>query len=131
VLSNLLNNAAKYTPKGGSIELSLTEESEHVVFRVRDSGIGIPAAMLARVFELFTQLDNSTDRSQGGLGICLTLVRELVELHGGRVEVASAGEQQGCEFSVRLPKRSHPPEAAQQEGDLFTVEAEHGCSPVM
>lgn len=135
VLSNLLNNAAKYTPRGGSIDLSLTDEAEHVVFRVRDSGIGIPATMLARVFELFTQLDSSTDRSQGGLGIGLTLVRELVELHGGRVEVASAGEQQGCEFSVCLPKRNRPTNAAQQQGDLFTVDADRqsstvsGCSP--
>jgi signal transduction histidine kinase len=135
VLSNLLNNAAKYTPRGGSIDLSLTDEAEYVVFRVRDSGIGIPATMLARVFELFTQLDSSTDRSQGGLGIGLTLVRELVELHGGRVEVASAGEQQGCEFSVRLPKRNRATNAAQQQGDLFTVDADRqsstvsGCSP--
>ena len=104
VLSNLLNNAAKYTPRGGSIGLSLVDETGEVVYQVRDSGIGIPAPMLARVFDLFTQLDNSIDRSQGGLGIGLTLVRELVELHGGRVDVASAGPNQGCEFSVRIPK---------------------------
>jgi len=104
VLSNLLNNAAKYTPAGGSIKFSLVEEEEDVIFRVRDSGIGIPAPMLARVFDLFTQIDNSIGRSHGGLGIGLTLVRELVELHGGRVEVTSPGQNQGCEFCVRIPK---------------------------
>jgi signal transduction histidine kinase len=103
VLSNLLNNAAKYTPRGGSIAFSLSEEDGQAVFRVRDSGVGIPAAMLAQVFELFTQLENSIDRSQGGLGIGLTLVRELVEMHRGRVEVASAGPGLGSEFTVRIP----------------------------
>ena len=104
VLSNLLNNAAKYTPRGGSIALSLAEEDGAAVFRVRDSGVGIPAPMLAQVFELFTQLENSIDRSQGGLGIGLTLVRELVEMHGGRVEVTSGGSGEGCEFCVRIPR---------------------------
>jgi len=106
VLANLLNNAAKYTPRGGSIAVSLRAADDEVVFSVRDSGIGIPAPMLNKVFDLFTQLENSIDRSQGGLGIGLTLVRELVELHGGRVEVASAGVGQGCEFSVRIPRLS-------------------------
>jgi len=104
VLSNLLNNAAKYTPPGGSIALSVQEEGGEVVFRVRDSGVGIPAPMLGKIFDLFTQLENSIDRSQGGLGIGLTLVREVVELHRGRVEVFSAGPGQGCEFQVRIPR---------------------------
>ena len=104
VLSNLLNNAAKYTPRGGTIALSLAEENGDAVFRVRDSGVGIPAPMLAKVFDLFTQVENSIDRSQGGLGIGLTLVRELVELHGGQAEVTSDGPGQGCEFSVRIPR---------------------------
>ena len=137
VLSNLLNNAAKYTPPGGSIGLSLTEEAGEAVFRVRDSGIGIPAPMLDRVFDLFTQVDNSIDRSQGGLGIGLTLVRELVELHGGRVEVASAGPNQGCEFSVRIPKAGRTATDAPDRvpSDVLTLEQStadttaRGCTP--
>src|SRR5207237_1270967 len=76
---------------------------DEVVFAVRDSGIGIPPEMLAHIFDLFTQVDRSLDRSQGGLGIGLTLVRRLVELHGGTVRATSAGLQQGSEFTVRLP----------------------------
>jgi signal transduction histidine kinase len=111
VLSNLLNNAAKYTPPGGSITLSLVNENEEAVFRVRDSGIGIPAAMLTQVFEPFTQLENSIDRSQGGLGVGLTLVREIVEMHGGRVEVISEGPGKGSEFCVRIPRADAPQSA--------------------
>jgi CheY-like chemotaxis protein/anti-sigma regulatory factor (Ser/Thr protein kinase) len=103
VLGNLLNNAAKYTEEGGKIWLTVTGEGGEVVVRVRDTGIGIPAEMLSSVFELFTQVENSLDRSQGGLGIGLTLVRRLVEMHGGRVQAHSAGANQGSEFTVRLP----------------------------
>jgi signal transduction histidine kinase len=106
VLSNLLNNAAKYTPPGGRIAVSLAEENGHAVFCVRDSGVGIPAPMLSRVFDLFTQVEHSLDRSQGGLGIGLTLVRELVEMHGGQVQVTSGGAGQGSEFRVRIPRAS-------------------------
>jgi signal transduction histidine kinase/DNA-binding response OmpR family regulator len=103
VLANLLNNAAKYTPEGGLITLSVSREGSEACVRVRDNGMGIPAEMLAKVFDLFTQVDRSLDRSQGGLGIGLTLVQRLVELHGGRVEVASEGPGRGTEFTVRLP----------------------------
>ena len=103
VLGNLLNNAAKYTPEGGSIWLSAMREGDEAVFRVRDTGLGIPPEMLARVFDLFTQVDRAIDRSQGGLGIGLTLVRRLVELHGGTVEAASEGPGRGSEFTMRLP----------------------------
>jgi signal transduction histidine kinase/ActR/RegA family two-component response regulator len=103
VLGNLLNNAAKYTPDGGTIWITALREGENAVFRVRDTGIGIPGEMLARVFDLFAQVDNSLDRAQGGLGIGLTLVRRLVELHNGTVEVASAGPNQGSEFTIRIP----------------------------
>ena len=103
VLSNLLNNAAKYTPRGGRIELLVEQVKDQAVFRVRDSGIGIPKEMIVRVFELFTQVDRSLDRSRGGLGIGLTLVRELVAMHGGEVEVKSEGPNRGSEFTVRLP----------------------------
>jgi signal transduction histidine kinase/DNA-binding response OmpR family regulator len=103
VLANLLNNAAKYTEEGGRIWLIGEREGNEVVLRVRDTGVGIPAEMLSSVFDLFTQVDRSLDRSQGGLGIGLTLVHRLVEMHGGRVEAFSAGTNQGSEFVVRLP----------------------------
>lgn len=100
VFVNLLNNAAKYTPEGGHIELGAERCDGQVVVTVKDNGIGIPGDMLGRVFDLFTQLDG---RRGDGLGIGLTLVRRLVELHGGRVRVHSAGEGQGSEFTVTLP----------------------------
>jgi CheY-like chemotaxis protein/two-component sensor histidine kinase len=103
VLSNLLNNAAKYTDAGGHIRLAVQVEEELVVFRVRDDGIGIRAEMLSTVFDLFTQVDHSLDRSNGGLGLGLTVVRSLVELHGGSVQAASEGLGKGSEFMVRLP----------------------------
>ncbi len=103
VLSNLLHNAAKYTPDGGRIWLSVAQEGTEAVFRVRDNGAGIPKEMLTKVFDLFTQVDRSLDRSQGGLGIGLTLVRSLVEMHQGRVEAFSEGPDRGSEFVVRLP----------------------------
>jgi signal transduction histidine kinase/ActR/RegA family two-component response regulator len=103
VLSNLLNNAAKYSKTGGQIRLVVSVENSEAVFRVRDNGIGIPPDMLGRIFELFTQVDNSLDHSQGGLGLGLTLVRTLVEMHGGRVHAHSEGLGLGSEFVVRLP----------------------------
>lgn len=103
VLSNLLNNAAKYTRSGGTIRLSVARDGADVVFRIRDNGIGIPPEMLSKVFELFTQVERSLDRSRGGLGVGLTLARRLVELHGGRIDVASEGPGHGSEFTVRLP----------------------------
>jgi signal transduction histidine kinase len=112
VLSNLLNNSAKYTPEGGLISISAAREGEEATVRVCDNGMGIPAEMLAKVFDLFTQVDRSLDRSQGGLGIGLTLVQRLVELHGGRVEVASGGPGRGSEFTVRLPLALSPPQLA-------------------
>jgi signal transduction histidine kinase/DNA-binding response OmpR family regulator len=103
VLGNLLNNAAKYTEEGGRIGLSVEEEGRDVVFRVRDSGIGIPPEMLPSVFDLFMQANRGLDRSQGGLGIGLTLVHRLVEMHGGKVQALSAGPGKGSEFVIRLP----------------------------
>jgi PAS domain S-box-containing protein len=103
VAANLLNNAAKYTDEAGEITLRLEVIEDEVVLRVRDTGVGLPAEMLERVFELFAQAECSLDRSQGGLGIGLTLVRRLVEMHGGSVEAASDGPGRGCEFTVRLP----------------------------
>jgi signal transduction histidine kinase len=103
VFSNLLNNAAKYTKDGGQIWLTAEQEGEEVVVRVRDNGIGIPTEMLSRIFEMFTQVDGSLERSHGGLGIGLTLVKSLVEMHNGKIEARSDGPGQGSEFIVRLP----------------------------
>jgi len=102
VLSNLLNNAAKYTPDAGKIWLTVRREGTDVVLSVRDSGVGIPAAVLPRVFDLFMQANQGVGRTHGGLGIGLTLVRTFVALHGGSVEARSGGPGQGSEFIVRL-----------------------------
>jgi signal transduction histidine kinase len=103
ILTNLLNNASKYTPQGGAIELELTQDAAMVQIVVRDSGIGIDAALLPHVFDLFVQGERSPDRSQGGLGLGLALVKALVERHQGSVTAASAGSGAGSEFSLRLP----------------------------
>jgi PAS domain S-box-containing protein len=103
VFVNLLNNAAKYTNRGGHIRLTVEREGGEVAVAVEDTGIGIPADMLPRVFEMFTQVDRSLERSQGGLGIGLSLVKRLVEMHGGTVEAHSDGPGKGCKFVVRLP----------------------------
>ena len=102
-LITLLNNAAKYTPPRGEITLVLEPREEIALFRVSDNGMGIPAPMLGRVFDLFTQVDNSSTRTGGGLGVGLTLVKEVVELHGGIVDVTSAGAGQGSEFQLSIP----------------------------
>jgi PAS domain S-box-containing protein len=103
VIGNLLNNASKYTPRGGTITLGASEESGNVVVRVADTGAGIPAEILPTIFEPFVQADRSLQRAQGGLGIGLTLVKKIVDLHGGSVSASSPGPGQGSEFVVRLP----------------------------
>jgi len=103
VFSNLLHNAVKFTPEGGRIELAVGEEAGWIVVRVRDSGAGMTPAVLASAFELFVQGDAAPDRPQGGLGLGLTLARQLVELHGGTVTAASEGAGRGSELVVRLP----------------------------
>jgi signal transduction histidine kinase/DNA-binding response OmpR family regulator len=110
VLANLLNNAAKYTEEGGRIWLTAERNLGEVTLRVKDTGVGIPSEMLSSIFDLFTQVDRSLDRAQGGLGIGLTLVHQLVELHGGRVEAFSAGPNQGSEFVVHLPTLVEEPQ---------------------
>lgn len=127
VIANLLNNAAKYTPERGHISVTAERDGATVVIRVKDTGLGIPTDMLPRVFDLFTQVGRTLERSQGGLGIGLTLVRSLVEMHGGTVEVESPGPDQGTTFTVRLrlaeeeePPRSQPEGSSQEpaEGGL-------------
>ncbi len=103
VLVNLLSNAAKYTEPGGKIDLTAERQGNECVSRVKDTGIGIAAEMLPRVFDLFVQADQSLDRSQGGLGIGLTLVKQLVAMHGGTVEARSEGVGDGSEFILHLP----------------------------
>lgn len=103
VLLNLLNNAAKYTDLGGSIKLSVVKEQNIVAIQVSDNGPGIAPDMLPNIFDVFTQVDRTLDRSQGGLGLGLTLVRRLTEMHGGWVEAASAGLGKGSAFTVHLP----------------------------
>ena len=103
VLVNLITNAAKYTHPGGRIGVKLTTEGEEAVLRVEDSGVGIPPEMLPRIFELFTQVEGTRPMAQGGLGIGLALVKDLVKLHGGSVQVLSDGPGKGSEFIVRLP----------------------------
>jgi PAS domain S-box-containing protein len=123
VIANLLNNAAKYTPRGGHIWLALQCCGHEAVVSVRDTGIGIPKESLAAIFEMFSQLTPALERSQGGLGIGLALVRGLVALHGGSISAASEGVGQGSEFTVRLPlsqalrqAAADTPSAAEVEG---------------
>ncbi len=103
VIGNLLNNACKFTDKGGHIQLTAELENEQVVVRVKDNGIGIAPDQLGRIFDLFVQVDGSLERTTSGLGLGLTLVKNLVEMHGGTVEAHSDGIGHGAEFTVRLP----------------------------
>jgi len=108
VAANILNNAAKYTPEGGEIAVALHADGDNVEYSVTDNGIGIAAGMLDRVFDLFAQAERSSDRSQGGLGIGLALVRNLMARHGGRVSAFSEGAGKGSRFTVSLPRVTAP-----------------------
>jgi PAS domain S-box-containing protein len=114
VVGNLLNNACKFTDKGGHVWLTIEQDGEQAVIRVRDNGIGIDAEQLPRLFEMFAQVDTSLERSRDGLGIGLTLVKTLVEMHGGTVDVHSDGLGRGSEFVVRLPVLMETPEPLPQ-----------------
>lgn len=116
VISNLLNNAAKYTPPGGKIELIAEPTGSDVIIRVIDNGIGIPEAMLPKIFDLFTQVDRGAERSQSGLGVGLALAKYLTEMHGGSIDVASHGEGNGSIFTLRLPTVE-----AEAEAELLTA----------
>jgi signal transduction histidine kinase/CheY-like chemotaxis protein len=108
IVVNLLANAAKYTPPGGHVEVRVAQQEGQVCITVSDDGVGISAEMLPRVFDLFTQAEATIDRAKGGMGIGLTLVRSLVELHGGRVQTQSAGLGKGSSFTVQLPALAEP-----------------------
>ncbi len=125
VITNVLNNAAKYTPQGGCIVLKMEASARDVLISVADNGIGMGADMVGRVFELFTQAERTSDRSQGGLGIGLALVKSLVDLHEGTVTAASAGPDQGSKFTIRLPRAPMPAAAAElaREGPLAAAAA--------
>jgi CheY-like chemotaxis protein len=123
-VANLLTNASKYTERGGSIAVTAGREERLVCIRVRDTGIGIEPEMLPKVFDLFVQAKRSIDRSQGGLGIGLTIVRNLVELNGGSVSAHSAGIGSGSEFVIRLPiELGAEPSLASSESSLVTEPA--------
>jgi len=126
VFGNLLGNAGKYTPEGGRITVSAQVEGDRVRMDVTDTGVGIPPADQARVFQMFTQLEHTAGRARGGLGIGLSLVRTLVELHGGQVTVASQGLGHGTTFSVQLPWRAEVPAVA----DAAPDSGEHAPSPL-
>ena len=108
IISNLLNNAAKYTEPGGRITITLGRDADSAFLTVQDTGIGMAPELQTHIFELFVQDDRSLDRAQGGLGIGLTLVQSLVELHNGTVSVSSPGPGQGSKFEVRLPVVAAP-----------------------
>jgi CheY-like chemotaxis protein/anti-sigma regulatory factor (Ser/Thr protein kinase) len=109
VVANLLTNSAKYTDPGGDIAVEARQEGDEVVLSVKDTGIGIAPELLPHVFDLFTQERQAADRARGGLGIGLTIVRNLVELHGGTVDAASPGRGKGSVFTVRLPAATEEP----------------------
>jgi CheY-like chemotaxis protein len=122
VFSNLLNNAAKYTNSGGAISLAAEVSGASVVVRVTDNGIGLSPAMLTRVFDMFTQVDYSLERSNAGLGVGLTLARRLVELHEGKLEAFSDGPDQGSTFAVTLPLAAAAgaqPDSSQAEPEIL------------
>jgi CheY-like chemotaxis protein len=126
VISNLLTNSAKYTDRGGHIWLRASQQGSDIVVSVKDNGIGIPADQLPRLFKMFAQVDRSLGRAQGGLGIGLTLVKRLVEMHGGTVEARSDGPGQGSEFTVRLPIAVEEPK---ESAALMTNGASTSKSP--
>lgn len=122
VLANLLNNAAKYTPQGGEIVLSLEVHEDQVHLRVSDNGSGMASSLVPHVFELFTQAERTPDRTQGGLGVGLALVKHIIGLHGGKVGASSAGLGKGSVFTVTLPLVHRQPDASNRPGDPHPVD---------
>jgi CheY-like chemotaxis protein len=118
VFGNLLNNSCKYTRPGGRISLTAQEMGHQVVVTVKDNGAGIPHDKLDSIFDMFMQVDRTSEHSQGGLGIGLTLVKRLTEMHGGSIDATSNGEGQGSEFIVRLPILSKPTAVSQSTAEI-------------
>jgi signal transduction histidine kinase len=114
IITNIVTNAIKYTPEGGHVTVQLASEGEEAVIRVTDDGVGIAADRIGRIFELFTQAENAIGRAQGGMGIGLALVRNLLELHGGSITVRSEGIGKGSEFIARLPLATEYTESSDQ-----------------
>jgi CheY-like chemotaxis protein len=131
VISNLLNNAAKYTPEGGAIVVSTRQEGAEALVTVSDNGVGIPSDMLPRVFDLFTQVRDNLDRSHGGLGIGLALVKQLVGMHGGSITAESAGPGKGSAFRLRLPVMESAPTAAAVTEPDFSQSPNKGVLKVL
>ena len=125
VFSNLLNNAAKYTEQGGRIQMSIQRRGGEALVSVKDNGVGIPAHMLPKVFEMFTQVDRNLERAQGGLGIGLSIVKRLVEMHGGSVSVESDGPGMGSEFVVTLPEVLSVAQPNVREGEPVRPSSNH------
>ncbi len=118
IFGNVLHNAIKFTPSGGLIAVSVERAGQNAVVRIRDTGCGIPPAMLSRIFDMFQQVDQSLARAHGGLGIGLTLVKRMVELHGGTIVASSAGAGKGSEFVITLPAAVTPNENRAPQSDL-------------
>jgi CheY-like chemotaxis protein/two-component sensor histidine kinase len=131
VLTNLLNNAAKYTPEGGEVAISMEVAEHEVLLHVADNGIGIAPELQARVFDLFAQAERSPDRAQGGLGLGLALVKSLVELHGGTVSCHSDGPGAGSRFSISLPRLAQAYGAADPRPGATTVRKAHKALRIM
>jgi CheY-like chemotaxis protein len=123
IVTNILTNAIKYTPEGGHVKVALLSDGDHALIQVTDDGVGIAADRIGGIFELFAQAENAIGRAQGGMGIGLALVRNLVQLHGGAVSAKSDGIGKGSEFAVRLPiahepaQDAPPVEEQQHDGD--------------
>lgn len=119
IVTNLLSNAAKYTPEGGNLQLQMSVYEGEVVIRVEDNGVGMSPEFISHAFELFAQAKRTSDRAAGGLGLGLALVKNLVELHGGKVACASAGLGQGSQFIVTLPRHQGGDEVVERSGTLL------------
>jgi CheY-like chemotaxis protein len=125
IVTNLIGNALKFTPSGGAITISAWSDSQDAFLAVKDSGVGITVDLLPTIFDLFVQGERSLDRSQGGLGVGLTLVRRLAELHGGSVHAASDGAGMGSTFTVQLPAISAPNATAREPISVIPAERKH------
>jgi signal transduction histidine kinase len=131
VVANILNNAAKYTPEGGNIILRVDVHAAHLAIEVQDNGIGMEPELASRAFDLFAQAERTPDRSSGGLGLGLALVKSLTELHGGRVSCASGGLGQGSTFAVQLPRQAEPEDEQDRKNINFGAEGEFSALRIL